>query len=157
MKANMTKETSWRWLANREACKHPLQQSCEDDWGKKGRDGAYRYRVKIRTKHFPCKKHMQEGMEPGEVIDFKDTPDLIDVIRGDEPCRGATSKAKTNAGTAEIDFRGLKQSMDRTKKRPQCKTKSKAKPTNMAGLTINMSSMTSLAVSYTHLTLPTKA
>ena len=90
MKANMTRQTSWRWLANREACKHPLQQSCEDDWGKKGRDGAYRYRIKIRTKHFPCKKHMQEGMEAGEVIDFRDTPDLINVIRGDEPSKGVT-------------------------------------------------------------------
>ena len=144
MKANMTRETSWRWLANRGACKHPLQQSCEDDWGKKGKDGAYRYRVKIRTKHFPCKKHMQEGMEPGEVIDFKDTPDLINVIRGDEPGKGVTSKAKLNAGAADIDFRGLKQSMDRTKKMPPHKRKGKTKPTNMAGLTINMSSMTSL-------------
>ena len=61
---------------------------------------------------------MQEGMEPGEVIDFRDTPDLINVIRGDEPSKGVTRKAKQNAGATDIDFRGLEQSMERNKKKP---------------------------------------
>ena len=88
------------------------------------------------------------GMEPGEVIDFKDTPDLINVIRGDEPSRGSgkrpMEKAKQATGAMDIDLRGLKNSIERNKKKPPHMRKGKKTPTSMGGLTINMSSMTSL-------------